>query len=565
MAETIKSALFVDYDSIHRSLKAQSRQAAERFAQRSSTWIAAIESGRLVKGGATARRRMMIRRCYADPQLLGKSRLAFVAGGFEVIDCPPLEGQERNSADIHIALDAMDALDHPNGYDEFVLLSADTDLSPVVTRLRAHDRTAIVYVNGGTPAHYREIADGLVDEAPLIAILAAEEAPLAADGARVAAPTAAGSGSRADIEVLARKVHGATNVPLFSPKTFADLFRLLAAEISEGGYHFQNTAENVAAKLVAAGRNVSRRQVVFVVKGLALKGHVFSTTDTPEKLAEVFREQVLYLVGNGGLTLDSDEAALLPAWISGASAAPPAAEPEPVKPASEEPPRPSRRRPAKPAPTPAAKEASPARPAPPPARVAPPTAVAVEPTPATPAPAAPAPTPRPAPKTVEDIRTAAAARLAAAKASVATPPKAVPAAPAKTPPTAPTRLAAIAAKTPPPAAARPAQAARPTPPPAPKPAPPTSRPPAAPPASEANKEALESSILAAIAQAVDVLVEDGNGAEPTTPELAEASAAPADSQPEPQPSEGGDSDDIGDEIQRIIASYSRARQTGERG
>ena len=34
--------------------------------------------------------------------------------------------------------------------------------------------------------------------------------------------------------------------------------------------------------------------------------------------------------------------------------------------------------------------------------------------------------------------------------------------------------------------------------------------------------------------------------------------------PEPTPSEGGDSGDIGDEIQRIIASYSRARQQGDK-
>ena len=35
-------------------------------------------------------------------------------------------------------------------------------------------------------------------------------------------------------------------------------------------------------------------------------------------------------------------------------------------------------------------------------------------------------------------------------------------------------------------------------------------------------------------------------------------------EPEPTPSEGGESDDIGDEIQRIIASYSKARQQGDR-
>jgi hypothetical protein len=66
-----------------------------------------------------------------------------------------------------------------------------------------------------------------------------------------------------------------------------------------------------------------------------------------------------------------------------------------------------------------------------------------------------------------------------------------------------------------------------------------------------------------------VLVEDSTaGAEPARrTERADSSPAPAlatpEPKPEPTPSEGGDSDDIGDEIQRIIASYSRARQQGE--
>src|SRR6185312_11863374 len=87
---------------------------------------------------------------------------------------------------------------------------------------------------------------------------------------------------RTEIEALARRIHSGTNIPLLSPRTFAELFRLLATEISERGYHFQETAERVSSELTAAGRNVTRRQVVFVVKGLALKGHVFSTTDTAE-------------------------------------------------------------------------------------------------------------------------------------------------------------------------------------------------------------------------------------------------------------------------------------------
>jgi len=99
--------------------------------------------------------------------------------------------------------------------------------------------------------------------------------------------------------------------------------------------------------------------------------------------------------------------------------------------------------------------------------------------------------------------------------------------------------------------------------------PPTTKPPAAPQASDADKDAVESSILAAIAQAVDVLVEDSGGktkgSAPTPPKS--SSAAPPEKKPpaappaEEAPPEG---DDIGDEIQRIIASYNRNRGEGER-
>ena len=207
-----------------------------------------------------------------------------------------------------MVIDTLDALDHPAGYDEFILLSGDADLTPVLLRLRAHNRNTVIYGDAGISASYKAIADGIVDAERFAAVLSGEPAEEKAEAEAAAAQAESGDATaaapvaadRAEIEALARKVHAGTNVPVFSPRTFADLFRLLAQEIGENGYHFQNTAENVTDKLVAAGRNVNRRQVVFVVKGLALKGHVFSTTDTPERLAEVFREQVLYLIGSAG-------------------------------------------------------------------------------------------------------------------------------------------------------------------------------------------------------------------------------------------------------------------------
>jgi hypothetical protein len=74
MAETTKSVLFVDYDSIHRSVAAGEALAAERLASRIAAWVAAIETGRIFAARSDARRRILMRRCYADPALLGAER-----------------------------------------------------------------------------------------------------------------------------------------------------------------------------------------------------------------------------------------------------------------------------------------------------------------------------------------------------------------------------------------------------------------------------------------------------------------------------------------------------------
>lgn len=651
MAETVKSALFIDYDSLRERLAESRPEAAARLASRWSVWIGEIESGKLIaQKGQSTRRRVVHRRCYAGPGLLDDERTALIAGGFEIAERP--ENRGRSAADIQLALDVADAVDAPAAYDEFIILAGDTDITPLVARLRGRSKSIVVYDTGVSGAGQKAGATGVIPERALFVLVAGDSAaaarprptpapPPPAPPVQVAATQAAGStfGDRNEIEALARKVSAATNVPLLSPRVYADLFRYIAQEVAEKGYHFQKTAEDVTEKLVASGRNVNRRQVVFVVKGLALKGHVFSTSDTPERLAEVFREQVIYLIGNSDVHLDGREQKLLSSWIVGrvagpAPAAPPSATPAVVTPAAVAPPPPAPpaiivpppppavaapaplvRVPAekatpkveKPAPAaaekapvatrPAAEEARPTRRRaqvkPAPAREALPTPEEPAPPIAAPSPAtasddeladdwltddaeeapvAAAPPPPPAPpaekepeakpsatRRLDEIRAAAAARLAAlGKGTAATLGRSG------------TRQKTAATPPPPPAA----KAA-----PEPKPAIPPRRlpPPQTAPAAEPAKDQLESSILAAIAQAVDVLVEDGGGAAKKsapsdeleldlTPEPAEAveeAEAFEANPPEPDPSEGEDSDDIGDEIQKIIASYSRARQQGE--
>ncbi|WP_336800886.1 NYN domain-containing protein [Kaistia sp. MMO-174] len=376
MTAPIKSVLFVDYDSLYLSLRARDPGMARRFALRPGVWLEAIEAGLLQepRGEETARRRILMRRCYADPKLLGKARAAFTGQGFQIVDCPPLPGRERNSAEIHMVLDTIDALAHQTGFEEFILLSADSDLTPVIFRLRSYNRATSIYTTLTTSAGYRAIADGAIDEQALIALLAPTadaETPEATEDAEEENAQRPNGGERDGLAGLARRIHQATNVPLFAPRVYGELFRALTREVAENGYHFQTTAENVAARLSANGRNASRRQIAFVVKGLALKGHVFSTSDSPEKLAEAFKEQVLYLARNAGVEIDEGMETLISTWIVGRETGnAPAALPPPTPPPVQAPTQIAA------APAPAERPAQRPIPSPPPMSVAPSIAVA---------------------------------------------------------------------------------------------------------------------------------------------------------------------------------------------
>ena len=95
----------------------------------------------------------------------------FLRAGFEVVDCPPLTAQLKNSADIKMVMDVLDFLKHQTYFDEFVLLSGDADFTPVLHRLRAHARRTVVYANDHTATPYTAISDGEVREADLINLL----------------------------------------------------------------------------------------------------------------------------------------------------------------------------------------------------------------------------------------------------------------------------------------------------------------------------------------------------------------------------------------------------------
>lgn len=203
----ILSAVFVDYDNIYLSLKRKNEEAAKRFAKDAPLWLAEIESGRLIaptnKLPSNVQRRIVLNRCYGNPVPRRNQndnstdmnsfpfvRHHFLRAGFEVIDCPPLTAQLKNSSDIRMVMDVRDYLDHETYFDEFVILSGDADFTPVLHRLRAHARRTVVYANDFTAAPYVAIADGEIRETDLIAtILRNSSAENDQSGARDVDPT----------------------------------------------------------------------------------------------------------------------------------------------------------------------------------------------------------------------------------------------------------------------------------------------------------------------------------------------------------------------------------------
>ncbi len=157
--EPIRSVLFVDFDNIFSDLGRLNREAAEVFADQPNLWVGWLESG---MSGRTTPRRFLVKNMYLNPAVYGTARAVFTRSGFRAIDCPSLTSQGKSSADIHMVLDIVDALRHETRYDEFVIMSADADFTPVLHRLRAHNRRSVVVTAGPAAAAYRSVADHIV-------------------------------------------------------------------------------------------------------------------------------------------------------------------------------------------------------------------------------------------------------------------------------------------------------------------------------------------------------------------------------------------------------------------
>lgn len=184
----MRSALFVDFDNVYSGLARLGPAYAEAFARKPSDWMTWLTDTVAHPHGAdtSAKRRILVRRCYLNPEPYKRFRIGFSRAGFEIVDCPPMTSAGKTSTDIHMVLDIVDVLQAQTRFDEFIVFSADADFTPVLRKLRREDRRTTIFAAGATSAAYDASADLILDPEAFIheGLGFTDEEP-AADGAQL--------------------------------------------------------------------------------------------------------------------------------------------------------------------------------------------------------------------------------------------------------------------------------------------------------------------------------------------------------------------------------------------
>jgi uncharacterized protein (TIGR00288 family) len=87
--------------------------------------------------------KIIVKRAYCDWERYSDYKRPFHEAAIELIDIPQRRYTGKNSADIKMVVDAMDLCYSKEHLDTFVLLSGDSDFSPLVSKLKENNKYVI--------------------------------------------------------------------------------------------------------------------------------------------------------------------------------------------------------------------------------------------------------------------------------------------------------------------------------------------------------------------------------------------------------------------------------------
>jgi uncharacterized protein (TIGR00288 family) len=126
--ETKNMALFCDFENIALGV---------RDANYAQFDIGKVIERLLLKGN------IVVKKAYCDWDRYKDYKSAMHEAAFELIEIPHLRLSGKNSADIRMVVDALDLCYTKEHLDTFVILSGDSDFSPLVSKLRENDKIVI--------------------------------------------------------------------------------------------------------------------------------------------------------------------------------------------------------------------------------------------------------------------------------------------------------------------------------------------------------------------------------------------------------------------------------------
>jgi len=125
---TSNLALFCDFENIALGV---------RDARYEKFDITRILERLLLKGS------IVVKKAYCDWERYKEFKPGMHYAGFELIEIPHVKQSGKNSADIRMVVDALDLCYTKTHVDTFVIISGDSDFSPLVSKLRENNKDVI--------------------------------------------------------------------------------------------------------------------------------------------------------------------------------------------------------------------------------------------------------------------------------------------------------------------------------------------------------------------------------------------------------------------------------------
>jgi uncharacterized protein (TIGR00288 family) len=126
--EVTSMALFCDFENIALGVRDANYEKFD---------IAKVLERLLLKGS------IVVKKAYCDWERYKEFRSAMHYASFELIEVPHVSQSGKNSADIRMVVDALDLCYTKAHVDTFVIISGDSDFSPLVSKLRENNKTVI--------------------------------------------------------------------------------------------------------------------------------------------------------------------------------------------------------------------------------------------------------------------------------------------------------------------------------------------------------------------------------------------------------------------------------------